>query len=106
MPSWKKIIVSGSDAALKSLVVTNGVTGSLFGTASWATSASWAPNTPTSIYNGNLNINYSNLSTLYVSGSGVTMSNPSSGIVSMSIGGGASPSGDTTAVEAQLWFLI
>jgi hypothetical protein len=28
MPSWKKVIVSGSDAALNSLTVTNGITGS------------------------------------------------------------------------------
>ena len=45
MPSWKKLIVSGSDASLNSLTVTNGITGSLFGTASWATntvSASFA----------------------------------------------------------------
>ena len=40
MPSWKKVITSGSNAALNSLTVTNGITGSLFGTASWAVSAS------------------------------------------------------------------
>ncbi len=47
MPSWKKVIVSGSDASLNSLVVNNGVTGSLQGTASWANnvvSASYASN--------------------------------------------------------------
>lgn len=43
MPSWKKVITSGSDASLNSLTVINGITGSLFGTASFATSASWAP---------------------------------------------------------------
>jgi hypothetical protein len=37
MPAWKKLITSGSDASLKSLNVSSGVTGSLFGTASWAT---------------------------------------------------------------------
>jgi hypothetical protein len=42
MPNWKKIIVSGSDAALNSLVVTNGITGSLQGTASYAYSSSVA----------------------------------------------------------------
>ena len=45
MPNWKKVIVSGSDASLNSLNVSNGVTGSLFGTASfanYATSASYA----------------------------------------------------------------
>lgn len=39
MPSWKKVILSGSDAALNSLTVSNGITGSLFGTASFATTA-------------------------------------------------------------------
>ena len=36
MPNWKKLIVSGSDATLNSLNVINGITGSLYGTASWA----------------------------------------------------------------------
>jgi hypothetical protein len=39
MPSWKKVIVSGSDALLNTLTVTNGITGSLHGTASWAENA-------------------------------------------------------------------
>lgn len=44
MPSWKKVILSGSDAALNSLDVTTNVTatsftGSLLGTASYATQA-------------------------------------------------------------------
>jgi hypothetical protein len=43
MPSWKRVITSGSDASLNTLTVTNGVTGSLEGTASFAVSASWAP---------------------------------------------------------------
>jgi hypothetical protein len=42
MPSWKKVITSGSSAALNSLTVTNGITGSLLGTSSYATSASQA----------------------------------------------------------------
>jgi len=42
MPSWKKVIISGSDAALNSLTVSNGITGSLLGTASFVTSASFA----------------------------------------------------------------
>jgi hypothetical protein len=45
MPSWKKIIVSGSNASLNSLNVVNGITGSftgsLIGTASFATTASF-----------------------------------------------------------------
>ena len=36
MPNWKKVILSGSIASLDSLTVSNGITGSLFGTASWA----------------------------------------------------------------------
>ena len=36
MPNWKKIITSGSDATLNSLSVINGITGSLLGTASYA----------------------------------------------------------------------
>jgi hypothetical protein len=53
MPSWKKVIVSGSDAVLNSLNVTLNVTassftgsftGSLFGTASFAQTASYANN--------------------------------------------------------------
>jgi hypothetical protein len=39
MPSWKKVIVSGSDAFLNTLTVTNGITGSLHGTSSWAENA-------------------------------------------------------------------
>ena len=53
MPSWKKVIVSGSDASLNSLNVINGVTGSLFGTASWANnvvSASYALNATSASY--------------------------------------------------------
>ena len=49
MPSWKKIITSGSSAALSSLTVTNSVTatsftGSLQGSASYALTASFALN--------------------------------------------------------------
>jgi hypothetical protein len=49
MPSWKKVILSGSDAALNTLSVSNSITasvisasqftGSLFGTSSWANNA-------------------------------------------------------------------
>jgi hypothetical protein len=44
VPSWKKVIISGSDAALNSLNVTSGVTGSLLGTSSYSLSASYANN--------------------------------------------------------------
>ena len=36
MPSWRRVIISGSDAALNSLFVSNGITGSLEGTSSYA----------------------------------------------------------------------
>ena len=55
MPSWKKVIVSGSDASFNSLYVLGGATsdggftGSLFGTASHAISASYAPGAGTAI---------------------------------------------------------
>ena len=42
MPSWKKVIISGSDASLNSVTATSGFTGSLFGTASWANNATTA----------------------------------------------------------------
>jgi hypothetical protein len=41
MPNWRKVIVSGSDASLYSLNVANGITGSLFGTASYTLTASY-----------------------------------------------------------------
>ncbi len=44
MPNWKKIITSGSDATLNSLNVTNGITGSLYGSSSYALTASYALN--------------------------------------------------------------
>ena len=36
MPNWKKVITSGSIASLDTLTVTNGITGSLYGTATTA----------------------------------------------------------------------
>lgn len=42
MPNWKKVIVSGSDAALTSVTATAGFTGSLQGTASWALNSATA----------------------------------------------------------------
>ena len=42
MPNWKKVITSGSIASLDTLTVSNGITGSLYGTASFATTASYA----------------------------------------------------------------
>ena len=51
MPSWKKVITSGSAAALSSITVSNGITGSLFGTASWAVNALTASSISPSITN-------------------------------------------------------
>ena len=48
MPNWRKVILSGSTASLNSLTVSNGITGSLFGTASYALTASLA--------NGSVNV--------------------------------------------------
>ena len=47
MPSWKKIITSGSNAAFSSLTVSNIITGSISGslTGSLCGTASWAQNT-------------------------------------------------------------
>ena len=41
MPNWRKVLVSGSDASLNTLNVANGITGSLFGTASYTLTASY-----------------------------------------------------------------
>ena len=49
MASWKKVIVSGSDASLNTLTVQS-VTGSLLGTASYASAASTASYTHTASY--------------------------------------------------------
>ena len=59
MPNWRKLIVSGSDASLNSLNVTQNVTaqsftGSLFGTASFAVTASYA--LTASFVSGSVNI--------------------------------------------------
>ena len=54
MPNWKRVIVSGSDALLNTLTVSNGITGSLFGTASNTISASYAATA--SLANGSVNV--------------------------------------------------
>ena len=50
MPSWKRVIVSGSDAVLNSLEVTNGITGSLLGTASYAINADFLDGRDSSVF--------------------------------------------------------
>ena len=48
MPNWKKIIISGSDASLNSLISPS-ITGSLLGTASYVVSSSYANSSLTSV---------------------------------------------------------
>ena len=50
MPNWKKVITSGSDAVLTSVTATAGFTGSLQGTASFATNAVSASYATTASY--------------------------------------------------------
>ena len=82
MPSWKRVIVSGSDASLNTLTVSNGITGSLFGTASWARnalSASYSPSSNAFPYTGDAQITGSLLVTgsVILSGSKTGGANPS-----------------------------
>ena len=82
MPNWKKVIVSGSDASLNTLTVSNGITGSLFGTASWARnalSASYSPSSNAFPYTGDAQITGSLLVTgsVILSGSKTGGANPS-----------------------------
>jgi hypothetical protein len=54
-----RFTVSGSGYISKGLIVDGGITGSLYGTSSWAVSASWAPNAGTSSYTlGNVSASY------------------------------------------------
>ena len=69
MPNWKKVIVSGSNAVLNSLNVTNGITGSLLGTSSYATQALTASNANTASYVNQLNQSVVISGSLTVSGS-------------------------------------
>ena len=86
--------VSASNALSSSYVLSSSYSFS----GSYALTASYALNgggSPISVYNGNTGASYSNVTTLYVSGSGVSVSTPSSGIVSMSIAGGGGGGGAT-----------
>lgn len=93
MPSWRKIITSGSDAALNSLSVTTNIeatsiTGSLFGTASSASYIS-SSNIDGIIENAQT-ASYANLSTLHITPT-----------VSTLVGG---IEGDIAVSESKLWF--
>jgi hypothetical protein len=87
MPNWKKIIVSGSDASLNTLVVSNGITGSLLGTASFAISSSRAI-TASYALNGGV--------TQILAGANVTLS-PTNGLGQVTISSTSGAGGFNTA---------
>jgi len=99
MPNWKKIIVSGSDAALNSLYAPS-ITGSLLGTASFATSASYAPSTPAFPYTGSAEITGSlGVTGSLANGNSVLASGPYShaeGNSTQAVGDYSHAEGDTT----------
>jgi len=75
MPSWNRVIVSGSNASLNSLTVASGITGSLLGTASFARTAISASYALTASYSQNLqisgsvnNVNYIDFTTSNIIG--------------------------------------
>jgi hypothetical protein len=90
MPSWKKVITSGSDASLNSLNVSGGITGSLFGTASYATNALSASYAITASYATNGGV------TQIIAGPNITVS-PTTGVgqVTISSTGGGGGTGNT-----------
>jgi hypothetical protein len=63
MPSWKRVIVSGSDAILNSVTATAGFTGSLLGNASTATILQTARTINGTSFNGSANITTANWGT-------------------------------------------
>ena len=106
MPNWRKLIVSGSDATLRSLNVTNGITGSLYGTASFATfatTASFALNGGVSTNTGSL------LTTGSVSGNVLTFTKGDSTTFTLTVatgsggGGGGATATHTQASAANTW---
>ena len=89
MPSWKKVITSGSNASLNTLNVINGITGSLLGTASNALTASYI-NTLNQdvIITGSTNIKGNANGSLYVN-SLITPVATFAGVISTAANGGA-----------------
>ena len=85
------VTITGSTSLLGNLIVSYGITGSLFGTSSWAVSASWAPSS-TAI---------TSISSSYVSGSGAIVTNLTSSndasINGITVGRGAFSSNTNTA---------
>ena len=90
MPNWKRVIVSGSDAALTSVIATAGFTGSLLGTASYATNALSASYALTASYATNGGV------TQIIAGPNITVS-PTTGVgqVTISSTGGGGGTGNT-----------
>jgi hypothetical protein len=95
MPNWKKVITSGSNAALNSLTVTSGITGTLTGNASTATSATSA----TTATNAN-NINISATTSADTATSVVLVANQSTGNQSPFIDSGLTYNANTNALTA------
>jgi hypothetical protein len=87
MPNWKKVIVSGSSAALTSVIATAGFTGSLSGSALTATSASFAS---TASYVNTLNQNVIITSSLAV---GTSSLGPSENTITLGARDAASEGG-------------
>jgi hypothetical protein len=76
MPSWKKVIISGSNAALNSLTVTNGITGSLFGTSSFALTSSFVtPLNQNVVISGSLTVFTGSAIEFQVTNTGVRIGN-------------------------------
>lgn len=95
MPNWKKVITSGSNAALNTLTVTSGITGTLTGNASTATSATSA----TTATNAN-NINISATTSTDTSTSVVLVADQSTGNQSPFIDSGLTYNANTNALTA------
>jgi len=85
MPNWKKLVISGSDASLKSITVTNGVTGSLLGTSA---TASFTPN---ALVTASVSLN----TLTFTKGNGSTFNLT----VDTGSGGGATPGGNQYHVQ-------
>ena len=76
MPNWKKVITSGSDAAFNSVIASNGFTGSLQGTGSWAINAVTASFLPIATYQITASVANNAVTASYITGSIFTSANP------------------------------
>jgi hypothetical protein len=103
MPSWKRVIVSGSDATLNSVTATAGFTGSLQGNATNVTGTVAVANGgtgQTTYTNGQLLIGNTTGNTLtkatLTAGSGITITNGNGSISIAATGGGGGIGGSGT----------